>query len=646
MTMSSAATPRTPLLINQRLLTTIGKRLRNNQRVRRTLPVWGRIAIDRQLPFLCVYRRTVRDSDKGKSRFPTSEASYLLCPADKRLQPGITNLAKEVAEVMIEQFGAFLFLELWAGPATEDNEGPISSAEMIPEFKILAQRQTAEDSITDAFESALSRVKVDGNGSRTATRNTGRCCPKGLQPILSPDIAKQMGCHLYGLEIAPIYRDPESGEIFPRILRILRRQVTLALRRALFAYTVDNTTHRPPHFHALGPRAVVKALWDVDRKIAETAESLDFLLHVSPVNGEQAWNEFARKRYRKMPRFHYRPLPVEPLTLKRSLYRAPVERIEDPALAMIFREKLEETERQINMLQDRNTPRFLHHSIQQYGNVEEDLYKLAIEILGAIPPKSRDGATAHKVKAEHFAARAREEIDYFRQQLPEIGAKVNLRSDVAGLMVSRGNLLVSTRSEIPASRVDALIQHEVGTHVLTYYNGKAQKLHSLYTGLAGYDELQEGLAVLSEYLVGGLSKPRLRLLAVRVVATRLMTEGATFVECFHELDDRYGFSRKTAFTVTMRTYRGGGLTKDAVYLRGLVQILTYLSSGGELEPLFVGKIAARHIPIVRELRWRGVLRDPPLTPRYMTDPSALARLQDLQGGATVLDLFKKRSTRK
>ena len=32
------------------------------------------------------------------------------------------------------------------------------------------------------------------------------------------------------------------------------------------------------------------------------------------------------------------------------------------------------------------------------------------------------------------------------------------------------------------------------------------------TGLTGYDTLQEGLAVLSEYLVGGLSRPRLRLL--------------------------------------------------------------------------------------------------------------------------------------
>ena len=151
---------------------------------------------------------------------------------------------------------------------------------------------------------------------------------------------------------------------------------------------------------------------------------------------------------------------------------------------------------------------------------------------------------------------------------------------------------MSDQSRIPSSRVEALIQHEVGTHVLTYHNGRAQRLRHLYTGFAGYDALQEGLAVLAEYLVGGLSRPRLRLLAARVVAAHLMIDGASFVETFRTLDRTYDFAQRTAFVVTMRTYRSGGLTKDAVYLRGLRQILDYLAGGGDLEPLFVGKIAA------------------------------------------------------
>jgi hypothetical protein len=89
----------------------------------------------------------------------------------------------------------------------------------------------------------------------------------------------------------------------------------------------------------------------------------------------------------------------------------------------------------------------------------------------------------------------------------------------------------------------------------------------------------------------------------------------------------------------MRVYRGGGFTKDAVYLRGLNSMLDYVGQGGELEPLFVGKFAAEHIPIIKELQFRRVLRPPLLRPRYLEQPAAQARLQRLRGGATVLDLL-------
>jgi len=293
------------------------------------------------------------------------------------------------------------------------------------------------------------------------------------------------------------------------------------------------------------------------------------------------------------------------------------------------------------MLQDRNTARFLPGSIQLYGSVEEDLQRLATEVLGTIPARSREAVDGGPVGAADFARRAEEEIALFRQKLPEISAKVSVRRDVTGLMVSRGNLLVSAESKIPASRVEALIQHEVGTHVLTYHNGKSQPLRHLYAGLAGYDALQEGLAVLSEYLVGGLSRPRLRLLAGRVVAAAHMIDGATFVETFRELDRTHGFSRRTAFVITMRTYRGGGLTKDVVYLRGLRQILEYLGNGGRMRPLFVGKIGSQHIGVIRELQWRGVLKEPPLVPRYMSSPEALERLENVRGGISVAALCER-----
>ena len=43
--------------ISDSLVKSVCRRLRRNLRVRRTLPGNGRLHIDRQLPFLCVYRR-------------------------------------------------------------------------------------------------------------------------------------------------------------------------------------------------------------------------------------------------------------------------------------------------------------------------------------------------------------------------------------------------------------------------------------------------------------------------------------------------------------------------------------------------------------------------------------------------------------
>ena len=184
-----------------------------------------------------------------------------------------------------------------------------------------------------------------------------------------------------------------------------------------------------------------------------------------------------------------------------------------------------------------------------------------------------------------------------------------------------------------------MLAHEVGTHLLTYYGGRLQPFQQLYAGLAGYEELQEGLAVLAEFLVGGLSRRRMRQLAARVVAVRCLTDSASFIETFRTLHRDYGFTQRGAYGITMRVYRGGGLTKDAVYLRGLKAILRYLQKGGDLDPLFVGKMAVKHIPIIEELLYRHVLRPVPIMPHYLQDEAVTRRLDWLRAGKrSVVDL--------
>jgi len=235
----------------------------------------------------------------------------------------------------------------------------------------------------------------------------------------------------------------------------------------------------------------------------------------------------------------------------------------------------------------------------------------------------------------------------YRRQYIGFRSAVHIRDDIhPGLMVSRGQLLIGSQARLNRHRIDALLHHEVGTHALTFHNGRAQPLSLLAVGLPGYDELQEGLAVLAEFLSGGLSGPRLRLLAARVRAAEMLVAGAELIEAFGELHRRHGFAQRTAFHIVARVWRGGGLTKDAVYLRGLQRLLDHLAGGGALEPLFVGKIALHHVPMIEELTERGVLQPPPVQPRYLQDQDARRRLEWLRSGRSVTELVDQRPQRK
>jgi uncharacterized protein (TIGR02421 family) len=637
--------PRTEIVqldaISDRFVETIRQRLAENKRIRRALPVWGRLHIDRQLPFLCLYRRPPDGGDAGTDRLVTSEAAYLTASGSKHLHGGLVTLIESVVRTMVEQFGAFLLLELWA--ASEDGaEAGKPLGPRAPRFRIIAPDDDQPHVFLQTLETALSRIRTGKKAAEVEVVESTRCGPPELAPVMSPTAARKLGCHVAGLEVLPVYRDPGNGTVYPLVLRELRRNLTRALRKSFYTFSCTRTTQTPGHYHVLGRRAMVKAVWEVDRRLAEVSDDFDLLLQVTPVNAESAWRRFRKNRFEIAPVFHYRPLPVDPAILKRRLFDTPVERIEDPALWQLFREKQEELDRRITMLQDLNTPRFVHSSVQLFGDVDDGLLRFAHELLDRLPPRARDDSRGGFLDAAAFSRRAEEEIDRYRDAWSGFEGGVQVRDDIAsGLMVSRGSLLVSLGVRIPKARAEALLQHEVGTHMVTFYNGRAQPLKQLYSGLAGYEPLQEGLAVLAEYLAGGLSRPRLRLLAARVLAARLLLDGASFVETFRKLVRDRNFPRRTAFTTTMRVYRGGGLTKDAVYLRGLIQVLDYLAQGGTLQPLLVGKIAVTHVPIIRELQWRLVLEQAPLQPRFLDLPGSAERLARVRSGLTLLQLIER-----
>ena len=166
----------------------------------------------------------------------------------------------------------------------------------------------------------------------------------------------------------------------------------------------------------------MKTVFDMDRQLAEIDRSFDLLLQATPVNAESAWRDFRRSRFDKPPVFYYRPLAIDPALLKRQLYLIPVESMEDPTLSYLFRQKQEELDRQITLLSDIDSPRFLQESLQIYGGVSDWLLEQATRVARPRADAKRRGTHAGQLNAAEFARRAQEELGYYQQRCADFSA--------------------------------------------------------------------------------------------------------------------------------------------------------------------------------------------------------------------------------
>lgn len=604
------------------------RQLRSGERVHEHPRKNFELHIDRRLPFICVHRRPGYEADPGTASLLNGQAAYLQTSGDPAYRRETAEIADAVAEAQSESFGSFLLFELWSG----DADTVLEVQSPAPAFRVCAARDVSNEFVA-CVENALQEVTLRGRTAAVSTVFGEHCTPPGLPPLILPDRMSDLNCVVLGLEIAPVYRRSESGTLLPLALQALHRGLAHALRMIFYRFSHSHTRYYPDHFLELGPRAVTDAVLDVDRRLAEISENFDLLLHVTPVNATDAWNEFERGKYGQTPTFHYRPRGVDPALLKRSLYLVPLEHAEDPTFIDLFSSKRDELDRQITLLSDRGTRRFVHGSMQIFGRVEDDLLDTAKMLVSRTAEGTTVGA-GELLGPKELAARAREEIAFYRQSDPTLASVVEVRDDITGILVSHGNFLIGSDASASAARLAATLNHEIGTHALTYHNGKKQPLQQLYAGLAGYEELQEGLAVLAEYLSGGLTLSRLQLLAGRVIAVHCLVQGADFVETFRLLHRDYNFTAFTAYTMAMRVFRGGGYTKDVIYLRGFLRLLDYLAGDRGIELLYCGKIAMEHLHLVEELCWRKVLNPIALKPRYLTAAEPRQRLEILRRNAT------------
>ncbi len=417
------------------------------------------------------------------------------------------------------------------------------------------------------------------------------------------------------VQIDPVFRDG-NGNLYPLMVDALRNGLHSSFYEAA-ATLARQGSKRTLSSHDLMPSELPPEVLRVDRALKKLAKGLETLLYINPINIAREERHFLRSKGRYQPQFRYRQLRIDPYAHREKLYRLPVDRIRDPGLRQLYREVIDALAERIDLLVSIGSDRFVYNSLRYYGEpTNADLANARFLLHAADRPEESNG--------QHYSAE--EMIPFFEQKAQEWGLECRVElSDrlLAQAMVNNGRKALMVRRSASASEAElhALAHHELGVHMVTSINAAAQPLKVFTLGLPGNTHAQEGLAILSEFLCGHLTLKRLKTLALRVIAVDQMLRYNDFCRTWRTLVEDYQCPAEDAFKITARVHRGGGFTKDHLYLSGFGQALK-LWREGDIRGLYVGKTGFAYLPLINELLARGLVEAPAFLPDSLLHPQS------------------------
>lgn len=357
--------------------------------------------------------------------------------------------------------------------------------------------------------------------------------------------------------------------------------------------------------------ALQRVVFALDEQLAMLVSDIDILDAVSPLNYREQREQFFASLYSVEPEFVYRSHTINPFMLKRALFNLPLETLQDDDLVTLYSDVVDSYVDKIDQYKSIGTAEFLYDSLRYYGEPSEKDIRNANFILHL--PESTDQAEERLLGTDEIT-------DLLGKFARAEGYEYTLKVDstmIANALVSGTTIKINSAAEVPETEAYALAHHEVGVHLVTTLNARSQPLKVLSLGCPVNTCTQEGMAILSEYLAGFMTTRRLKVLALRVLAVQSMLCEKSFRNTFLMLKEQYQVPDQQAFTITARVYRGGGFTKDYLYLQGFHQMLNAYEHEVDFNNLLVGKTSIDYLPLISRLIDKGFLLPPMnISPAY------------------------------
>ena len=360
--------------------------------------------------------------------------------------------------------------------------------------------------------------------------------------------------------------------------------------------------------------ANTKALFDIDNDIDRLVKKIELLSYVNPTNIETEKERFFTSKYLTDPVFTYPSINFDRFNLHRELFSQPIERIEDTEIRQLYQDIIYAYSGLIECIETIGEGRkFYYNSLHSFGTPTEDDVENAKFILHFDDEDDKEEQFLPKYNQFETEQKFR---DYSKIYDFSYNIKFSSKMSAIAMVLNNIKTLVINKNHIFSdNEVAVLTNHEIGVHMVTTMNGLLHPLKIFSHGFPNYEETQEGLAVLSEYMSNSLTVRRLKELAYRVIAVDSLAKGYSFSKTFRLLHNTYDLNREDAFHITVRAHRGGGFTKDYLYLTGLKKVFDYYQSGKDLSILLTGKVCLEEVHTIKYLIEKGYA----VNPKYYTD---------------------------
>jgi uncharacterized protein (TIGR02421 family) len=365
---------------------------------------------------------------------------------------------------------------------------------------------------------------------------------------------------------------------------------------------------------------IKQAVLNVDASLHALVSSIEILDAITPLNFKAQKQAFFDSKYAHEPQFLYKPNTLDAFGLKRKLFNLSIESLEDEDLIHLYTGVVNSYIDKIDQVVSIGSNDFIYDSFRYYGEPSEKDLRNAAFVLH-LPTEKQDQETL--LNATNIE-------QYLRNFAQEQGYEHSVKLDenmIANALVSGTTVKINTQAKVNSIDMKALAHHELGVHLATTLNGQSQPLRVLSLGCPANTKTQEGLAILSEFMAGCLTVGRLRNLALRVMAVSSMIKEKSFKTTFLMLKEEFHASDDQAFTITARVYRGGGFTKDYVYLRGFHEMLNAYESSQNFNNLLCGKTAIEYLPVINKLVDKGYFIQPKFITPAFSNPQITDKIQ-------------------